>query len=289
MAQVDFENLKNSNQGGGGMSFPKTEDIVFGLKDGQRALVRFLHDSTSAFDVVSTHSVTVPVSQYKRRVECLRHSDEQPLADCPLCARGDKVEYRFYVHMLVYVTNADGSVSVKPMVWDRPVGFAYELKEKIASYGALSQHLFTIKRQGAGFNDTRYFIEYAIPQAYPAELYPYDPDLFSNTIKFPHIFLAKKTLEELQTYVATGAFPERVQQAAQPTYQQQVAQPVYQAPVQAAPAPAAPVYPQAAPAPVPQYTAQAPAAPQFVPPQAPQPQAAATPPWQAPNGVVRQY
>lgn len=262
MAQVNFDVFTQNAPKAKGAAQTQFVDNSFKLAPGQKAIVRFLHDDTASFDIVSTHLVQVSGRSFKQRVSCLR-GDHDPVDACPLCAAGMKQENRIYVHMLQYVMQQDGTVKVEPKIWDRPIAFAYELRDKINDYGPLSQQVFTIKRTGSGAADTRYTVDYAVPAVYPPEKYPLQAELMDQ-IKYKHPYLMNRNAEQMVAFLSTGVFPEVQQEApaqelpfqsapapqqpvyAQPAYQQP-AQPVYQQPVYSDPLPQGYGQPQAAP------------------------------------------
>ena len=117
----------------------------------------------------TTHTVTFPGDKYGKRVRCEG-------ADCPLCKQGVKVDTRFFVKAIVYVTDpVNGTVSLVPAIWDRPAAFAdIDLKNLIAEYDDLTQNLFKIKRNGSGL-DTRYTISIIMNKTvYNPEVYKAD-------------------------------------------------------------------------------------------------------------------
>jgi hypothetical protein len=149
--------------------------------------------------------------------------------------------------------------------------------------GNLKDVLVMITRNGkAGDMQTTYSVE-IIPATHPVfkpEMIPADFSAFNNFNIAKHSYW-EKTVEEINTFLATGQFPERAQNNNQQAVNTMAntantsaapAIPAYQAPAQAAPAQTAPAY--TAPA-APQYTA--PAAPMNTPATAAPDNAATTP------------
>ncbi len=172
MAQFSYEAYsqqaaaKRSTSAGGGRQNP-THFINEWLKnDGDSVVVRFPYHSMDDIQFETTHTVTFPGDKYGKRVRCEG-------ADCPLCKQGVKVDTRFFVKAIVYVTDpVNGTVSLVPAIWDRPAAFAdIDLKNLIAEYDDLTQNLFKIKRNGSGL-DTRYTISIIMNKTV------YNPDVY---------------------------------------------------------------------------------------------------------------
>lgn len=151
----------------------------FALKnDGDEALVRFMHDSTADFDIVTTHRVTVDGRM--RAVNCIREARD-PIDKCPLCAASKPLQQRFYIHLIEYTKDEQGRVVATPKVWERSTAYISMLKGYIDEYGPLSEVLFKVRRQGAaGSMDTTYNITFANPNVYRNDLYPCDRAIFEN-------------------------------------------------------------------------------------------------------------
>lgn len=160
MAQFSYESYsaqqaaRRSNAGtGGSKTQSSTRFVNEWLKnDGDSVVVRFPYHSMDDIKFETTHTVTFPGERFGKRVRC--EGD-----NCPLCKQGVKVDVRFFVKAIVYVTDpTTGGVTLVPAIWDRPAAFAdIDLKNLMQDYGDLTESLFKIKRNGAGL-DTRYTI-----------------------------------------------------------------------------------------------------------------------------------
>ena len=205
MGQISFEDasrvMNTYNGDGPSVGF-------FTLKnDGDEAIVRFMHDNTSSFDIVAVHPVNVD-GKY-RKVNCIRDARD-PLDKCPLCNAGVKIENRFYIHLIQYDKDQQGNIVPSAKIWDRSLQYATQLATMINEYGPLSECVFKIKRNGAaGSMDTTYNIMYANPQVYRPELYPKREDLFEG-YKTIGTIVMDKNYDELSTFIATGKFPQIV-------------------------------------------------------------------------------
>ena len=145
MAKISFDDAQKI------ASTNQFSDIkYFGLKnDGDEALVRIMHDSVEDFEILTVHEVT-NANGKKYKVNCLRDIND-PLDMCPLCDSGSAQFRRIYVHLIQYTKDPlSGQVTAEPFYWEKPLGFATELKTLITEYGPLSNSLFKIKRNGAG-------------------------------------------------------------------------------------------------------------------------------------------
>lgn len=192
MAKISFDDAQKI------ASTNQFSDIkYFGLKnDGDEALVRIMHDSVEDFEILTVHEVT-NANGKKYKVNCLRDIND-PLDMCPLCDSGSAQSRKIYVHLIQYTKDPlSGQVTAEPFYWEKPLGFATELKTLITEYGPLSTSLFKIKRNGApGDRSTRYTIMYAPPSIYDSHTYAPHPELFEgHTAAGERV--ANKTYEEL--------------------------------------------------------------------------------------------
>ena len=216
MAQINFNSIQTSEN-----SFSGNSVDFFSLKnDGDTAIVRFMHDSTESFELLTVHDVVL--NDKYRKANCIRQPNE-PLENCPLCATGKKVQQRFFIHLIQYVQDSNGTITGIPKVWERPASYAYKLKNLIDEYGPLSEVVFKVKRNGAkGSKDTTYDIMFCNPAVYNNDYYAKMPGAFDTYSALGSIVL-NKNFDELLSYVETGAFPqvireEHVESVAQPSY-----------------------------------------------------------------------
>ena len=207
MGYVSFDTLNVSsgqqNQINSGIGF-------FSLKnDRDEAVVRFMHDSTASFEILATHSIQL--NGRFRRVSCVRTPND-PIHTCPLCERGDKLDYRFYIHLLQYTNNPDGSVNVEPKIWERSISYANKLKEYLNNYGPLSDIICKIVRHGrAGDMKTEYeIIPNLNPNVYNPATFKKVDNLFEDYKALGRVVL-DKTAQEITEYIQTGDFPQSAQ------------------------------------------------------------------------------
>lgn len=202
MAQISFKECGTWESAG-----YENEVTLFSLKnDGDSALVRIMHDTTSSFDIQTVHDVKKADGK-TNRVSCLRSTPSEPLDNCPLCRSGNATKTRLFIHMLLYV---DGTT--KSVIWERSAtgrnNYAMKLAEMIKEYGPLSNCLFKIVRHGAaGSMETTYDILYAPPTTYPDDQYPRPEDNPFEGVKIP--YLMDKTAEEMEQFIVTGSFPRK--------------------------------------------------------------------------------
>jgi hypothetical protein len=145
-------------------------------------------------------------------------------------------------------SSPSGYTAPAPVIWERPAGFSKEIANKLMIAGDLRNTLVLITRNGAaGDMQTTYSMD-LVPSTHPvfkSEMVPNDFAAFANFNIAKHSYW-EKTVDEINTYLTTGSFPEAIRtnanaapaQAVAPAYTAPV-QPAYQAPVQPA---AAPVY-----------------------------------------------
>ena len=205
MAYISFDSLNSSSTQNNQQS-NKPQVGFFSLKnDGDEAIVRFMHDDTSSFEILGTHSIQLN-GKY-RRVNCVR-SPKDPINSCPLCERGENTEYRFYIHLLQYTNNPDGTVSVEPKIWERSLVYAKRLGEYINNYGPLSDIICKVVRHGrAGDMKTEFEI---IPnlnkQIYRDDIFVKKENLFEDYKALGRTVL-DKTADEIKEFINTGNFP----------------------------------------------------------------------------------
>jgi hypothetical protein len=162
MAQFSYESYsaqqaaKRANSTSGGQRPEgKTRFVNEWLKnDGDSVVVRFPYKSMNDINFETTHTVTFPGDRFGKRVRC--EGD-----NCPLCKQGVKVDTRFFVKAIVYVTDpVNGTVSLIPAIWDRPAAFADidlkgKMQEATEDFGTtLDNLLVRIKRNGSGLTTT---------------------------------------------------------------------------------------------------------------------------------------
>ena len=249
----------------------------FKLKDdGDIAVARINLSSTDEFMFAAVHTVSAGGKWLK--VSC-----HNPLgmnqAGCPLCSAAQanpkgsisKASKKLFIPMVVSYRDpqsATGYTAPAPVIWDRPAGFSRELANKLMIAGDLKNVLVLITRNGkAGDMQTTYSVD-VLPATHPVfkpEMIPADFSAFNNFNIAKHSYW-EKSVDEINTFLATGAFPERAQNnqqsannvAAVASAYAAPAQPTYTAPATTAyTAPAAPAAPAAQPQPV------APAQPAF--------------------------
>ena len=239
MAQFSYEaysaqqNTKRASSSTGGARQNTTHFINEWLKnDGDSVVVRFPYHSMNDIKFETTHTVTFPGDKYGKRVRCAGD-------DCPLCKQGVKVDTRFFVKAIVYVTDpVSGNVSLVPAIWDRPAAFAdIDLKNLMQEYNDLTENLFKIKRNGSGL-DTRYTISIIMNKAvYNPEVYKAD---FTGLDEVDPIKVMTRTVEQYMKALNPDTAEKEeapVAPAAKPVTQ---AAPVVETPVAPAPAPVAP-------------------------------------------------
>ena len=270
----------NSNGDGTKVGYFRLKD------DGDIAIARINIASTEEMNFASVHTMNVGGRWLK--VSC-----HNPLGmnggACPLCSASaanpngaiGKSAKKLYIPMMVSYrdpNSATGYTTPAPVVWERPAGFSRELANKLMIAGDLRNTLVLITRNGkAGDMQTTYSMD-ILPETHPVfkpDMVPADFSAFNNFNVARHSYW-EKTVDEINTYLSTGNFPERGQNNAQPANNVANVANAYtapQAPAYAAPNTAggyaaqnptaytAPVSPQAASVPPVTQTAPMPQAP----------------------------
>ncbi len=253
--QVVAQAQANSNGDGTKVGYFRLKD------DGDIAIARINIASTDELAFAAIH--TINTNGKWTKVSC-----HNPLnmngASCALCAANaanpkgtiSKSSKKVYIPMMVSYRDpnaATGYTAPAPVIWERPAGFSRELANKLMIAGDLRNTLVLITRNGkANDMQTTYSMD-ILPETHPVfkpEMIPADFSAFTNFNIARHSYW-EKTAEEINTFLATGQFPERTQTNNQQTINNVagVAN-AYNAPVNTVPAYTAPAT-QAAP----QYTA----------------------------------
>lgn len=234
MAKISFNNIDDEVSNSGGNYSNNVE--FFTLKnDGDEAIVRFMCDSVDDFEIIACHDVTID-GKY-RKVNCLRNPRE-PLDNCPLCKRGDRVNQRFFIKLLKYeqAPGQDGRTVVTPKacIWERSTGYARTLKSYIDNYGPLSDVICKIIRHGkAGDMQTTYEIVPNLSKVvFKDEVFVKDPTLFGDFESFGTLVM-DRTFDEVTHFVVNGSFPAR--QSQQNSANAEATPRTYEAPVSVPP------------------------------------------------------
>ena len=192
----------------------------FRLKqDGDIAIARINIASTDELAFAAVH--TISANGRWTKVSC-----HNPLnmsgASCALCAASaanpngsiSKSSKKVYVPMIVSYRDpnaATGYTAPAPVVWERPAGFSRELANKLMIAGDLRNTLVLITRNGAAGNmQTTYSMD-ILHENHPVfrpEMIPADFSAFTNFNIARHSYW-EKTPDEINTFLATGQFPER--------------------------------------------------------------------------------
>ena len=252
--QIAAQEQAQSNGDGSKVGFFKLKD------DGDIAIARINISSTEDFMFAAVH--TLQVGGKWMKVSC-----HNPLgmnaAGCPLCSANaanpkgsiGKSAKKLYIPMIVSYRDsqsATGYTPPVPAIWERPAGFSRELANKLMVAGNLKNVLVLITRNGkAGDMQTTYSVD-VLPADHPVfkpNMIPTDFSAFNNFNIAKHSYW-EKTAEEINTFLATGQFPERAQNNQQnvntmantATTYAAPATPAYSAPAQAAPVNTTPAY-----------------------------------------------
>jgi hypothetical protein len=198
----------------------------FKLKnDGDIAIARINISSTDDMMFASVHTMNVGGRWMK--VSCLN-----PLGvnggQCALCSAhtanpngsvGKSAKKLFIPMMVSYRDpNAEtGYTAPIPVIWDRPAAFSRELANKLMVAGDLRNTMVLITRNGkAGDMQTTYSMD-ILPETHPVfkpSMVPADFSAFNNFNIAKHSYW-EKSADEINTFLTTGQFPERVQTNAQ--------------------------------------------------------------------------
>lgn len=202
MAKISFEQFQQNSQNNSNGNRMK----LFSLKNhGDEAIVRIMENSTDDFDIITCHPVKI--GNGYRKVNCIR-DPKSPVDACPLCRDGEKIQQRFFIKMIEYVRQDDGSFVPTPVVWERTAReYAIKLGTLINEYGPLSDLIFKIRRNGqAGDMHTTYEIMYVDQNKYNENVFNKVEGAFDNYSVLGTIVLDKNA-QEIEQFIQTGNFP----------------------------------------------------------------------------------
>ena len=228
----EYQNLTKDNQESKQQTTNSNYIGYFNLKtDGEEAIVRFMYDSSAEFNIFTYHHLQV--NDKRRKIDCLRNPHD-PVDLCPLCASGNKAQRRFFIKLLQYIRQEDGSIKAVPKIWERSDVYATTLNNLFTEYGNISDCVFKVKRNGAsGDVNTSYDIMFANPVVYKSEMYVKDTEAFKDFDFFKYI-INQKSAEDMMSLVkpkATETQPAQpTQQPSQPTLTQTTSQTTYNQP-----------------------------------------------------------
>lgn len=207
MAYVNFNDIDFNAEG----NYGGNRDIkFFSLKnDRESAVVRFIQNTVDDFEIVAVHEVEIATQNgiSKRKVSCLREAND-PIDKCPFCETNQKLQKKFFVHLVKYEQSQSGEIICTPMVWERPLSFAKELAEKSSLYGTpISNNVFMVTRIGAPRDtQTKYTVDYLPPEKFPETIYKKMEESFKDYKAVGGIVL-NKTAQEMIAFVRDGRFP----------------------------------------------------------------------------------
>lgn len=201
MAQISFNDVHTGNDSS------QNQVGFFNLKnDGEEAIVRFMVDSVEDMEILTVHDIHVDGKF--RQISCVRDPRE-PIENCPLCARNEKIKQVVFIKMIQYVNGPDGKIEAQPVVWQRSAStYAHRMKGYLDNYGPLSNILCKVIRHGArGDMKTTYdIIPNLNPQNFSPENFPIVTEAFEGYKACGRVVL-DKTVDEINTFITTGSFP----------------------------------------------------------------------------------
>lgn len=175
----------------------------FSLNDGEEAIVRFLDDSVSDFEILALHNIELD-GKY-RKVSCLRNPHDN-IEKCPFCNAGYKITNRVFFKLIHYHINGN-QVNAVPEVWDAPYSIAKTLSKYVQDYGPLSDYLCKVTRQGTRL-DTTYIISPNLSKStYPDNIFVKDRSKFENYSALGRIVM-EKSYNDMSYFVTNNKFPE---------------------------------------------------------------------------------
>lgn len=166
-------------------------------KDGDEAVVRFLHSKPDTIEECDTHTITV--GDKRRRLRC--NGD-----DCRMCDDGSDINHRMFIHLWNYTEDRE-------MVWDRTDKIKTQINELFESWTPLNSAVVKIKRIGNEFP------KYEITPVNPAQYKEPSEDLVDKQLMFR--YTTKRSNEDIDVFLKTGAFPEKKLYVSKDQYKKQ--------------------------------------------------------------------
>lgn len=182
--------------------------------DGDKAIVRFAHDSLSDVEALAIHKVKV--GGIDRKVSCLRGANDSTDA-CPFCNAGIPVSSAMYLKMLVYEPVQSGENKGlylnKPtlQIWEKGAGFKKQIQSFINRYASggkkLIDQIVEIERSGKkGDMKTQYMI-YPVTDFDTDECpIPENPEDMEYTALGGIVM--DKSYDDMNAYLDDGEFPQ---------------------------------------------------------------------------------
>lgn len=166
----------------------------FSLRDdGDEAIVRFVYNDPSEFEVYTVHPVTIDGKF--RKVNCINDL-RAGVSSCPMCAAGVQLQQKFYIRLIEYTRDEQGNIVPQAKIWERPTSYMQILTNLFTEYGPLKDNVFKVKRSGArGDMQTTYSIMFGNPTIYNEQLYVKDFSAFENYSPLGTAILDKSDLE----------------------------------------------------------------------------------------------
>lgn len=178
--------------------FPQGSNSFFTLaNDKEVGKVRFAYNGYGDIDSYSVHRIEVDGKT--KVVDCLIADKlNEPLSNCPLCARGDRPQARVYLSVYNMETN-------EMQVWERGVQWVKQnLEAMCRRYNPLVATPIEIERNGVkGDRNTSYNLFPLPTDNAKLEDLPEDIDVYGTGI------VSQYTFDELQTFVQTGKLPSK--------------------------------------------------------------------------------
>lgn len=192
--RYSFDQIDNYSSGGG--SF-------FSLKeDKEIARARFMANTLEDIPFYVVHEVQV--NGKRQLVKCHRaHGDS--LDACPFCKSGLKSSVKFYIPMYM-----EDEQQVR--YWERGKTFAQKLSSLASRFNPLVNTLFEIQRLGAKGSTSTTYETFPIDTIQGQSILTQLPEVEDAIGKF----ILDKTPQEMENYLATGAFGNDTQQQAYP-------------------------------------------------------------------------
>lgn len=184
MARFNASQVDNYKPTGAGSFFSLAND-------GDYEQVRLMYNDMADVELFSVHEIEVNGNTYW--VNCLREYD-QPVANCPLCASGNKIQVKMWVPL--YIENTQ---EVK--VWERGRTFVSKLESAARRFTPLASNIFEIERNGKkGDQNTTYELIHIKRDEKQLVDLPELPQVVGTIVK-------ELTFEELEQFIQTGSLP----------------------------------------------------------------------------------
>lgn len=189
-ARFSFNDADNYGQQNSGAFFTLKDD-------GDTARVRFLYRTIDDLEGYVVHEIKI--GDKRRYVSCLR-SYNDPVDNCPLCAKG----YKQIPKLFLKVYNTDAN---EPQIWERGKTYFQRMAGLASHFNPLCNEVIEVVRHGKKGDMQTTYEFYPTGTSMDAEQPDFDLDSIECSEPLGTIIL-DKTADEMEHFLQFGDFPD---------------------------------------------------------------------------------